>query len=49
MSIIPKTIRANIFFQLDELYRQCCQYAILNLCTLDEAQLAVIGEVIFAE
>lgn len=49
MSIIPKTIRANIFFQLDELYRQCCQYAILHFCTLEEAQLAVIGEVIFAD
>lgn len=49
MSIVCQTVKADMFFRLDELYRQCCAYAILHLCSLNDAQMAVIGEVIFAE
>lgn len=41
--------QSRYVFRLDELYRQCCAYAILHLCSLDDAQMAVMGEVIFAE
>lgn len=49
MSILCQKVRADMFFRLDEIYKQCCTYAILHCCSLHEAQLAVIGEVLFAE
>lgn len=49
MSILCQKVRADMFFKLDELYRECCAYAILHCCSLNDAQMAVMDKVIFAE
>ncbi len=49
MNTPQQTVKASMFFELDKIYAQCCSYAILNSCSLDEAQLDVLGEIVFAE
>lgn len=48
-NIICQTVRADIFFKLDELYAECCKYAILNCCSFETAQYSLLGRILFAE
>lgn len=48
-NIVCQTVRADMFFRLDELYAQCCVYAITHFCDFETAQYSLLGRIIFAE
>lgn len=48
-NIICITVKGDMFFRLDELYAQCCIYAITHLCDFKSAQYRVFGRIVFAE
>lgn len=49
MDTICQNVRADMFFNLDKLYAECCEYAILHLCSLETAQYSLLGRILFAE
>lgn len=46
---VCQTVRADMFFELDNLYAQCCEYAITHLCDFKTAQYSLLGRILFAE
>ncbi len=49
MSIVCQSVRADMFFDLDKIYEDCCKYAILHCCSLETAQYSLLGRILFAE
>lgn len=49
MNIICQNVKADMFFNLDHIYAECCKYAILNCYSLEDAQYSLLGRILFAE